>query len=125
MKKIILRFMRTGEAKLWLRFVLLYFVLTGSSCLVACSSDDNNNDADNTPVIGIAWRADADNEFCTNAVRAIEAAGGKAVILDQVRYDEMTYGQDGKLLAEYVDEQGILKQQWADEIKELGGGATA
>ena len=37
-----------------------------------------------TPVIGIAWRADTDSEFFTNICRAVEEAGGTWVLLDQV-----------------------------------------
>ena len=38
-------------------------------------------------VIGIAWRGDTDSEFYTNIVAAVEKAGGKPVLLEQVIAD--------------------------------------
>ncbi len=59
------------------------------------------------PVIGIAWRADTGSEFFTNVCRAIEAAGGNWVMLDQVFLPDLGYDQNGKL-TEGVDETGAL-----------------
>ena len=59
------------------------------------------------PVIGIAWRADTDSEFFTNVCRAVEAAGGTWVMLDQVRSPDFSYDEEGNLL-EGVDENGAL-----------------
>ena len=42
-------------------------------------------------VIGIAWRGDTDSEFYTNIVAAVEEAGGKPVLLEQVKADYLTY----------------------------------
>ena len=50
-----------------------------------------------TPVIGIAWRADTDSEFFTNICRAVEEAGGTWVLLDQVTSADLTYDDVGKL----------------------------
>ncbi len=50
-----------------------------------------------TPVIGIAWRADTDSEFFTNVCRAVEEAGGTWVLLDQVCSADLAYDDAGKL----------------------------
>ena len=49
------------------------------------------------PVIGIAWRADTDSEFFTNICKAIEAADGEWVMLEQVRSADLSYDEKGKL----------------------------
>lgn len=49
------------------------------------------------PVIGIAWRADTDSEFFTNMCRAVEAAGGEWVMLDQVFSSDLNYDAEGHL----------------------------
>ena len=50
-----------------------------------------------TPVVGIAWRADTDSEFFTNICRAVEEAGGTWVLLDQVCSADLAYDDVGKL----------------------------
>ena len=49
------------------------------------------------PVVGIAWRADTDSEFFTNICKAVEAADGEWVMLDQVMSADLSYDEDGKL----------------------------
>ena len=49
------------------------------------------------PVIGIAWRVDTDSEFFTNVCRAVEAAGGQWVMLDQVLSSDLCYDEAGRL----------------------------
>lgn len=44
-------------------------------------------------VIGIAWRADTDSEFFTNICKAVEAAGAKWVMLDQVKSADLIYDE--------------------------------
>jgi len=68
------------------------------------------------PVIGIAWRADRDSEFYTNMYKAIEAAGGRWVMLDQVKSADLAYDADGKL-TEGVEEIGMLTADAAEKIK--------
>ena len=64
--------------------------------------------------VGIAWQQSADN--FARAVKAVKAAGGIPVILDQVRPAGFDY--DGtELQAKYMDENGILLQQYADIVK--------
>ena len=66
--------------------------------------------------IGIAWRADSNSKGYIYARRAIEAAGGEPVLLDQVVSDEVPYSE-GKVSQEAVDENGILLQKFANKIK--------
>ncbi len=49
------------------------------------------------PVIGIAWRSDPDSEFFTNICKAVEAAGGTWIMLDQVQSADLRYDGEGKL----------------------------
>ena len=49
------------------------------------------------PVVGIAWRADTDSEFFTNICKAVEAAGGTWVMLDQVQSADLSYDNEGHL----------------------------
>ena len=50
-----------------------------------------------TPVIGIAWRADTDSEFFTNICRAVEESGGTWTMLEQVRSADLEYDSEGCL----------------------------
>ena len=64
--------------------------------------------------VGIAWQPTAASY--DRAILSIEMAGGEAVILPQLRpagfeYDGMVIG------AKYVDEMGVLRQQYADIVK--------
>lgn len=81
-------------------------------CMVFASQAQTCND---TPVrIGIAWVPNT--KAYDRVVRSIEAAGGEAVILPQMRAAALKY--DGsRLLPQYVDENGVLLQQYADMVK--------
>jgi putative glutamine amidotransferase len=67
-------------------------------------------------VIGIAWRADTDSEFYTNATEAIRKAGAKPVLLGQVFANYLTYDESGKLVG-CTDEVGSMTIEAADKIK--------
>ena len=84
--------------------------------IVRCG-DNSKSDA---PVrIGIAWRADVDSEFFSNAARAVREAGGEPVMLAQVRENDFSY--DGILLsAACTDENDVLLQSLADVVKNDG-----
>ena len=64
--------------------------------------------------VGLAWQP---NEASyERAILSIEAAGGEAVILPQLR--PAGFGYDGMTLCpEYVDEMGVLRQEYADIVK--------
>ena len=64
--------------------------------------------------VGLAWQPNA--AACERVILSIEAAGGEAVILPQLRpagfeYDSMT------LCPKYTDEMGVLRQEYADIVK--------
>ena len=68
------------------------------------------------PVIGIAWRADTDSEFFTNICRAVEAAGGTWVLLEQVKSADLPYDAQGKLTSG-VTEIGMLDETAAKYVR--------
>ncbi len=75
--------------------------------------------ASEQPRIGIAWRADTDSEFFTNVWCAIEQAGGKPVLLPQVKSPDLSY--DGaKLLPVQIDKNDYLKSAAAKLMKSNG-----
>ena len=84
--------------------VLMLLMMTLCACCM-CNAETAAFPRD-AAVIGIAWRADTDSEFFTNICRAIEAAGGEWVLLDQVFLPDLAY-EDGKL-TEGVAETGAL-----------------
>ena len=60
-------------------------------------------------MVGIAWRADTDSEFFTNICKAMEAAGGTWVMLDQVMSSDLAYDEAGHL-TECVTDIGMLDE---------------
>ena len=64
--------------------------------------------------VGIAWQpTEASNE---RAILSIEQAGGEAVILPQMRPAGFNYNGT-ELCSKYVDEMGVLHQEYADIVK--------
>lgn len=68
------------------------------------------------PYIGITWKSPTQDYAGFKAV--IRAAGGNPVELDQVMSTAVMYEQDGTLKANYMEKTGMLKQEYADVIKE-------
>ena len=93
--------------------VLLIVILLCSVFFTGCTADSTQEEV----VIGIAWRADTDSEFYTNIVAAVEEAGGKPVLLDQVKADYLTYDSNNTLV-DCTDEVGGLTLESANAIKE-------
>lgn len=70
------------------------------------------------PVIGISWSyAEQDEEYTEDYDCVIEAAGGIPVHLDQIISSVCTYGEDGMLTEDMVEESGMLKTEYAEQIK--------
>ena len=67
-------------------------------------------------VVGIAWRADTQSEFFTNVCRAIEAAGGSWVLLDEVKSPDFSYEAQGRLM-DGTDETGALSAAAAKYVR--------
>lgn len=73
------------------------------------------------PVIGISWAyntrdEDVESEYASYTA-VIEAAGGTAVELPQITISDVEYDDNGVLLDSYVEESGMLKQEYADMVK--------
>ena len=92
--------------------MLLVFFLLCSVIFTGCSADSSTKEV----VIGIAWRGDTDSEFYTNIVTAVEEAGGKPVLLEQVKADYLTYDSKNTLV-NCTDEVGGLTLESANAIK--------
>ena len=90
--------------------LLLGFVLLASVCGVSLA------EASQKTVVGIAWRADTDSEFFTNVCRAVEAAGGEWVMLNQVFSADLSYDEEGRL-TEGKTEIGMLDETAAKYVK--------
>ncbi|MBP3228138.1 MAG: gamma-glutamyl-gamma-aminobutyrate hydrolase family protein [Bacteroidaceae bacterium] len=56
--------------------------------------------------IAIAWRADTDNEFCTNVVEAFRAAGVEVVVLPQVKASYLIYDGE-RVTGSCLDSAGV------------------
>ncbi len=90
--------------------LLLGFVLLASVCGVSLA------EASQKTVVGIAWRADTDSEFFTNVCRAVEAAGGEWVMLNQVFSADLSYDAEGRL-TEGKTEINMLDETAAKYVK--------
>lgn len=66
--------------------------------------------------IGIAWRADPDSEFYTNIAATLDDIGARYVMLNQVVTGDIPY-ESGNVAAECIDDNDVLKQEYADVIK--------
>ena len=97
---------------------ILCAILTMLLCLtgICGAASAEVVDFPGTPVVGIAWRADEDNEFLTNVCRAVEEAGGTWVLLDQVRSADLSYDDEGNLI-ENVAELGYLDEAGAKRVR--------
>ena len=94
-----------------MRGVLLYFFLV--VCLVLGVNAEAGDGLEAVKV-GIAWQQSADN--FVRVIQAVKAAGGEPVILNQMKPAGFEY--DGtELQSQYLDENGILLQRYADIVK--------
>ncbi|MBR3743391.1 MAG: hypothetical protein IKN04_23525 [Clostridia bacterium] len=96
--------------------LLLGFVLLASVCGVSLA------EASQKTVVGIAWRADTDSEFFTNVCRAVEAAGGEWVMLNQVFSADLSYDAEGRL-TEGKTEINMLDETAAKYVNAIPGTA--
>ena len=74
------------------------------------------SDAQEKPLIGIAWCADTESEFFTNICRAIEETGGAWVMLEQVKSPDLKYTDQGKLI-DCTDDIGTLTADAAKYVR--------
>ena len=68
------------------------------------------------PVVGIAWRPNLKAESFVNTCRAVEAVGGRWVILPQVRSSDLAYDAKGHLTAG-IDKLGALTAESAKLVR--------
>jgi len=67
---------------------------------------------DPRPVVGVAWKSNQESESFVAACQAVEAAGGRPVILGQVLSADLTY--ENNMLVGSTDADGVLT---ADAVK--------
>lgn len=85
--------------------LVLSLLLVSATAFISCSDDILQKD-DNGLLIAVAWRADVENEFCTNIINAFAEAGVQVIILDQVKASYVQY--DGNnVSATCIDSEGI------------------
>lgn len=101
--------------------VLLHTLLLLLCCVtvfISCSDDDGPKSADDDIKIAIAWRADTDNEFCTNIVNAFAEVGVEVVILDQLKAPYVQYDGDN-VAAMCIDSAGIgyLSVEYGSKVR--------
>lgn len=76
---------------------------------------DNASALSGKPFIGITWKSSGQNYDSFKTV--IRAAGGIPVELDQVTSSVVGYDASGMVRADYLEQSGMLKQEYADQIK--------
>ena len=82
-------------------------IFCGVGIYIWCGGGDAPSDSNEKEVrIAIAWRADADNEFCTNIVEAFREAGVTVTVLPQVKASYLDYSGDA-VAATCLDADGI------------------
>ena len=89
---------------------LRYWVIALMATVVAFSAAGENGRVR----VGIAWQPTAASY--ERVILSIEQAGGEAVILPQLRPAGFDY-DDMVLCPKYVDEMGVLRQEYADIVK--------
>ncbi|MCD7845476.1 MAG: gamma-glutamyl-gamma-aminobutyrate hydrolase family protein [Oscillospiraceae bacterium] len=103
--------------------LILALVMVFSLCTVSvlasseASGEASGETQEDKPVIGISWKSDSQDYSRLAAV--IEAAGGIPVELPQITSTAVTYDEEGDLTEDCMEESGMLKQEYADAIKEL------
>lgn len=104
------------KIKQMLVFLLIAAVLAqGAVCFA--SAEASSEEA--KPVIGISWSyTEQDEEYTEYYDCVIEAAGGIPVHLDQVMSDVVTYDDENMIVAEELEDSGMLKTEYAEAIKE-------
>ena len=80
-----------NRKSLWALAAILA-IFCGACIYIWCSGDDTQSDSSRKEVrIAIAWRADTDNEFCTNIVEVFRKAGVTVTVLPQVKAGYLEY----------------------------------
>ena len=86
--------------------VLLFIAIIPNVCA---------DDVDLQPAVGVAWRSNLESETFVAACKAIEAAGGRPVILEQVFSADLAY--ENNMLVSSKDADGALTAEAAKLIR--------
>ena len=97
--------MKTKIISLLIVFLLLFAIIPN-----VCADD-----ADLRPAVGVAWRSNLESETFVAACKAIEAAGGRPVILGQVFSADLVY--ENNMLVGSTDADGALTAEAAKLIR--------
>lgn len=71
-------------------------------------------------VIGISWKSPKQAKSYEAFKKIITMAGGIPVELDQIKSTDVTYTANGTVDKAYVEPSGMLKQAYADKIRQDG-----
>ena len=87
--------------------LVLAIIICCITLSAAYSNNENTSDSSEKELrIAVAWRADTDNEFCTNMIEAFREAGVTVTVLPQVKAGYLDY--DGNVLSTAcTDAEGI------------------
>jgi ABC-type glycerol-3-phosphate transport system substrate-binding protein len=78
--------------------LVLAIIICCITLSAAYSNNENTSDSSKKELrIAVAWRADTDNEFCTNMIEAFREAGVTVTVLPQVKAGYLDY--DGNVLS--------------------------
>ena len=91
-------------------------IICGLVLFSACCNDDDAAQRDGIVRIGIAWRGDSMAITYTSTLQSVREAGAIPVPLPLLKSPFMEYDGD-ELLPQYMDEHGILRQEYADKMK--------
>ncbi len=83
--------MKKKKMRLWVAAIIPALFCSVGICLSCSSADDHSDNGKKEVCIAIAWRADTDNEFCTNTIEAFREAGVTLKVLPQVKADYLDY----------------------------------
>ena len=93
--------------------ILLLLIVSIVAMMSACAG----NDAGSEQNVYIAWSNNQESYSFTSTLLAVEAAGGKPVVLKQALSYDLHYDEKGELTDAYEDEHGILTSKAAKRVK--------
>lgn len=97
-------FYKNNFVKILLSFLLALAFL---GFLSACSNQTKKD-------IGLAW---CEEENYGHIMMAVDKAGGQSSLCEQVKLNDIKYDDENKVASDYLDENGMLKTEYAEEVK--------
>lgn len=95
--------------------IRLFSLLIAFALLLTLMPGAYADEADHRPIVGLAWRRDRESETFVATCKAIEAAGGRPVSLEQVLSADFVY-EDNMLVGD-TDENGVLTAEAVKRIR--------